>query len=192
MQTEVYTLDIGNCKERKYNYEDHLEELLKQEISLAMQKNGLRVKLLHNKDIRTQKLDDLVSRFRSSYNNTYTALYIWPEEKAFSMTQNIGEPVIMLGEKTGADIFVLLNYVQIIKTNGARTRDFLMSALGCSVSNADNIFMSIGVVEAKSGRILWTNAMPQAQPFSSSIFSSRDKSEIGNFHSVINMLLSPL
>lgn len=55
MQTEVYTLDIGNCKERKYDYEDHLEELLKQEISLAMQKNGLRVKLLHNKDIRTQK-----------------------------------------------------------------------------------------------------------------------------------------
>lgn len=82
MQTEVYTLDIGNCKERKYDYEDHLEELLKQEISLAMQKNGLRVKLLHNKDIRTQKLDDLVSRFRSSYNNTYTALYtplLWPE-----------------------------------------------------------------------------------------------------------------
>ncbi|KJV61092.1 hypothetical protein [Rickettsia amblyommatis] len=58
MQTEVYTLDIDNCKERKYDYEDHLEELLKQEISLAMQKNGLRVKLLHNKDIRIQKLDD--------------------------------------------------------------------------------------------------------------------------------------
>ncbi|HJD54130.1 MAG TPA: hypothetical protein LFW11_01910 [Rickettsia endosymbiont of Proechinophthirus fluctus] len=58
MQTEVYTLDIGHCKERKYNYEDHLGELLKQEISLAMQKNSLRVKLLYNKDIRTQKLDD--------------------------------------------------------------------------------------------------------------------------------------
>ncbi|WP_017442617.1 hypothetical protein [Rickettsia gravesii] len=57
---------------------------------------------MHNKDIRIQKLDDLVSRFRSSYNNTYTALYmplLWPEEKAFSMTQNIGEPVIILGEK---------------------------------------------------------------------------------------------
>ncbi|WP_227779959.1 hypothetical protein [Rickettsia sp. Tenjiku01] len=152
MQTEVYTLDIGNCKERKYNYEAHLEELLKQEISLAMQKNGLRVKLLYNKDIRTQKLDDLVSRFRSSYNNTYTALYmplLWSEGKAFSMTQNIGEPVIMLGEKTGADIFLLLNYVQMIKTNGARTRDFLISALGCSVSNADNIFMSIGISRSK-------------------------------------------
>nr|WP_016926563.1 hypothetical protein [Rickettsia conorii] len=67
----------------------------------------------------------------------------------------------MLGEKIGADIFVLLNYVQMIKTNGARTHDFLMSALGCSVSNADNIFMSIGIVEAKSGRILWTNATPK-------------------------------
>ncbi|MFA1688052.1 hypothetical protein ABVF33_00560 [Candidatus Rickettsia barbariae] len=98
----------------------------------------------------------------------------------------------MLGEKTGADIFVLLNYVQMIKNNGARTHDFLMSALGCSVSNADNIFMSIGIVEAKGGRILWTNATPQAQPFSSSIFSSCDKSEIVNFYSVINMLLSPL
>ncbi|APZ30446.1 hypothetical protein [Rickettsia conorii] len=63
MHTEVYTLDIGNCKERKYDYEDHLEELLKQEISLAMQKNGLRVKLLHNKDIRTQKLDDFSISF---------------------------------------------------------------------------------------------------------------------------------
>ncbi|BBJ32143.1 hypothetical protein RAS_12520 [Rickettsia asiatica] len=121
----------------------------------------------------------------------YTPL-LWPEEKAFSITQNIGEPAVILGEKTGADIFVLLNYVQMIKTNGARTRDFLMSAFGCSVSNADNIFMSIGIVEAKSGRILWTNATPQAQPFSSSIFSSHDKSEIGNFHAVINMLLSPL
>ncbi|MGG2344701.1 hypothetical protein [Rickettsia amblyommatis] len=48
---------------------------MKQEISLAMQKNGLRVKLLHNKDIRIQKLDDEVSRCRSSYNNAYTALY---------------------------------------------------------------------------------------------------------------------
>ncbi|MFV9930410.1 MAG: hypothetical protein AB8U82_06245 [Rickettsia endosymbiont of Haemaphysalis japonica] len=156
-----------------------------------MQKNGLRVSYCTTKILEHKSLMILVSRFCSSYNNTYTALYtplLWPEEKAFSMTQNIGEPVIMLGEKTGADIFVLLNYVQMIKTNGARTRDFLMSALGCSVSNADNIFMSIGIVEAKSGRILWTNATPQAQPFSSSIFSSRDKSEIGNFHSVINML----
>ncbi|CAK6508645.1 hypothetical protein [Rickettsia helvetica] len=76
---------------------------------------------------------------------------LWPEEKAFSITQNIGEPAVILGEKTGADIFVLLNYIQMIKTNGARTRDFLMSAFGCSVSNADNIFMSIGIVEAKSG-----------------------------------------
>ncbi|BDU59810.1 hypothetical protein FLA4_02200 [Candidatus Rickettsia kotlanii] len=56
------------------------------------------------------------------------------------MTQDIGEPVIILGEKTGADIFVLLNYVQMIKTNGARTRDFLISALGCSVSNVDNVY----------------------------------------------------
>lgn len=68
----------------------------------------------------------------------YTPL-LWPEEKAFSITQNIGEPAVILGEKTGADIFVLLHYVQMIKTNGARTRDFLMSAFGCSISNADNI-----------------------------------------------------
>ncbi|WP_392505608.1 hypothetical protein ACE5D9_04245 [Rickettsia sp. 2024-CO-Wats] len=39
---------------------------MQQEISLAMQKNGLRVKLLHHKDIRTQKLDDLVSRTHKS------------------------------------------------------------------------------------------------------------------------------
>ncbi|WP_041404855.1 hypothetical protein [Rickettsia massiliae] len=89
MQTEVYMLDIGNCKERKYDYEDHLEELLRQEISLAMQKNGLRVKLLQPKILEHKSLMILVSRFRSSYNNAYTALYtplLWPEAKAFSMT----------------------------------------------------------------------------------------------------------
>jgi len=197
MQPEIYTLDVGNRKERKYDYEDHLEELLKQEILLAAKQNGLRVKLLHRRDIRSQKLDDIVARFLRSYNDAYEALYtslFWEEEKAFSITSNIGESATVLGQKTSTDIFILLKYVQMIKTNGARTRDFLMSAFGfgCSTNDADTIFMSVGIVEAKSGRILWTNATPKAQPFSSSIFSSRDKSEIENFHAVINMLLSRL
>ncbi|ASX27808.1 hypothetical protein BA173_02855 [Rickettsia sp. MEAM1 (Bemisia tabaci)] len=80
----------------------------------------------------------------------------------------------------------------MIKTNGARTRDFLMSTFGCPASEADTIFMSVAIIEAKSGRILWANATPNAQPFIGSIFSSRDKSEIENFHFVINVLLSKL
>lgn len=198
MQTEVYTLDAGSRKERKYDYEDHLEALLKQEIILAAQKKGLRVKLLHKRDIRAQKLDDLVSRFRKGYNNAYIALYtplLWSEEKAFSITQNLGESAIVLGEKTGGDVFILIDYVQMIQTNGARTRDFLMQiAFGSSESesNSDNLTMSIGIVDAARGRVLWTNATTNPQPFATSIFSSRDKSEVENFHRVINTLLSQL
>ncbi|MGX6960818.1 MAG: hypothetical protein ACIPMY_06440 [Rickettsia endosymbiont of Pentastiridius leporinus] len=196
MQTEVYTLDAGNRKERKYDYEDHLEELLKQEIILAAQKKGLRVKLLRRKDIRDQKLDDLVSRFRKDYNNAYTTLYtplLWAEEKAFSITQNLNDSAVILGEKTGGDVFLLIDYAQMIKTNGARTKDFLMQvAFGCSASNSDNLTMSIGIVDATRGRVLCTNTTATPQPFSTSIFCTRDKSEVENFHRVINSLLSQL
>ncbi|XVN40338.1 MAG: hypothetical protein RCO49_05750 [Rickettsia endosymbiont of Argas persicus] len=87
----------------------------------------------------------------------YTPL-LWDQEQAYSITQNLGEPTLALGKKTGGDIFILIDYAQMIKTNGARTRDFLMNvAFGCSVTNADNITMSIGIVDAKRSRILWTN-----------------------------------
>lgn len=167
LQIEVYTLDVSNRKERKYDYEDHLEELLKQETLLAIQKSGLRAKLLYKKDIRSQKLDDIVAHVVRSYNNACEELYpslFLEEGQAFSITQNIGKPAIVLGEKTGSDLFVLINYSQMIKTNGARTRDFLMSAFGCPASEADTIFMSVAIIEAKSGRILWANATPNAQP----------------------------
>lgn len=133
MQVEVYTLDVNNRKERKYDYEDHLEELLKQETLLVMQKNDLRAKWLHKKDIRDQKIDDIVAHVVRSYNNACETLYpslFLEEEYAFSITQNIGKSAIVLGEKTGSDLFVLINYAQMIKTNGARARDLLMSAFG--------------------------------------------------------------
>ncbi|MGU9987433.1 MULTISPECIES: hypothetical protein [unclassified Rickettsia] len=112
LQIEVYTLDVSNRKERKYDYEDHLEELLKQETLLAIQKSGLRAKLLYKKDIRSQKLDDIVAHVVRSYNNACEELYpslFLEEGQAFSITQNIGKPAIVLGEKTGSDLFVLIN-----------------------------------------------------------------------------------
>ncbi|HJD55061.1 MAG TPA: hypothetical protein LFW21_00010 [Rickettsia endosymbiont of Pyrocoelia pectoralis] len=137
-----------------------------------------------------------MSRFRKDYNNAYTTLYtplLWPQEKAFSITQNLNDSAMILGEKTGGDVFILIDYAQMIKTNGARTKDFLMQvAFGCSASNSDNLTMSIGIVDAARSRILWTNTTVTPQPFATSIFSTRDKSEVENFHSVMGSLLSQL
>ncbi|WP_342270310.1 hypothetical protein [Rickettsia endosymbiont of Orchestes rusci] len=200
-QVEVYTLDISSRKERMYNYEDHLEELIRREIPLAIQENGFRVKLLHRRDIRDQKLDNVVSRLRDSYNSAHKTLYtplLWEESKAFSITQNVGEAAVTLGQQTNSDILLLIDYAQIIKTNGARARDFAMSLIfnNSSVTeNADNSVLAVGIVDTKTGNILWTNMSSTSQDLYScaiSNFSSRDKVEIANLHKLIKAILMPL
>lgn len=47
-----------------------------------------------------------------------------------------------------------VDYVGIVKTNGARMLGFTLSLLPY---NADNSLMVIGIIDAKTGNVLWTN-----------------------------------
>lgn len=145
-----------------YDYETHIEGTISDIILTSLADKGLRVKLLRKKDIHDQKLGNIVSNLRRQYNTAREVLYTplnWDHKKAFSVVKNIGSTTKDLREKTGGDLLIFVDYVGAIKTTGARTLDFATSLIlgSTAVKDADNSSIVIGIVDAKSGDVLWMN-----------------------------------
>jgi hypothetical protein len=196
---EVNTIDASNRKERMYDYEQHLEALIHQEIVPIIQARGFRVKVLHKRDIREQKLNDLVINLRRSYDAAREELYhpaIWEESKAFVIEKNLGPSAALLQEKTNTDLLLIIDYAGAVRTNGARALHFAADlVLGTRASNnTDNSVMIIGFVDARSGNVVWTNMASVASGlFDSALdnFSSRNKVDTKKVNSLMTNAIAP-
>ena len=127
---EVNTVGVGGRKERMYDYETHVESIINDIVVTSLADKGLRVKLLRKKDIHDQKLGNIISNLRKTYNVAREELYTplnWEHKKAFSIVKNIGSTAKDLREKTGSDLLIFVDYLGAIKTTGARTLDFATS-----------------------------------------------------------------
>ena len=178
---EVSTVDIANNKERMYDYETHLEEIIHRKIIPSIHAKGFKVKVLRKRDIKGKELANHFMHLRQIYNNTREDLYaqhFWEEEKAHNLQKNLGAPAIALGKLTQSDLLVLVDYVATSKTSGARALNFVgaiaMSALGGrgELDPAEQGVMIVGIVETKTGNLLWMNMHSYAQDVISSSFSS--------------------
>jgi hypothetical protein len=201
-EVKVHTLDISNKRERMYNYEDHLEEMMKNKIVAALRDKRLKVKFLNKRDIYNQKLSDKVAALRNAYNDSHKELYstlAMKEEEAYAIEKKLGKPAIELGKATKSSIILLTDYSKTVKTNGARTRDFMISMLlGSHSTDADESLMIVGIIDARNGSILWTNRSYRFRDvFSSSVDNLSAQSEMENKEldtltsNVFNPLLMP-
>lgn len=200
-QAEVNMVDISNRKERMCNYEYHLEDLIADTVITAIQEKGFRAKLLRKKDIHDQGLYGDYMHLRQSYDLVREELYAqlrWEEEKAFNITKKVNpEAAIALGKKTNTDIILMTDYAGAVKTNGARTRDFVMSILWSpsAIEGADKSVIIIGMIDARTGNILWTNLISDSKDLYACAFdtlSSQKKVEQERLNQLIKSILNPL
>lgn len=199
---EVNSVDFSNRKERKYDYESHLERIITEVIMSPMQEKGFRIKLLRRKDIAEQKLGKYVMDLREAYNKGREELYaplLWEESKAFTVSKNVGQSAKLLGEVTQADLLLMIDYAGVVKTNGARTRDFLLGVLTnnsrTAFDNADNSIMVIGLIDTRSGNIIWTNMGSTSKDVIASAaenFASAHKVDTEKMQTLITNILTPL
>ncbi len=197
---EVNTVDIAGRKERMYDYETHLEDIITREMVKPFEDKGFRVKSLKRRDIYDLKLFHSFTSLRDSYNLAREELYsklLWEEDKAFSITKNLGRDATILGEGTNGDLLIMVDYAQIVKTNGARTRDLALNILfGVGgLENVDSSSMVIGIIDTKNGDLLWANiSHNMSDIFSSGFesFSSQDKVDIKKVNKLIKAILDPL
>ncbi|AIF81986.1 hypothetical protein I862_07160 [endosymbiont of Acanthamoeba sp. UWC8] len=200
-KVEVNMVDVVGKKKRMHDYEDHLENIIKEEVVKAVQDKGFRVKKLHRREIWEQQLSEDFGRLQQSFNAAKNKLYarvLWEEEKAFSITENLGLPAILFGGKTNSNLLLFVDYEGAIKTNGARARDFVISILANSsaaVEDADASFLLVAIVDATNGNILWSNIIYTAKSlYVSAInnFSSRDNVEAEKLRFLLSDILKQI
>jgi hypothetical protein len=159
---EVVTSDTLGKKDRQYNYEIYLSDIMSESLKSAIQNKGFRATILHKKDIIDKGIYKDISKLRAKYNEAREELYktlLWDTEKAFSVSYNIGPEAIIVGEKTESGILLFADYVRNIKTTGSRTIAFIADAFfnTRSSDDVDSAVMFIGLVNAKDGKLLWLN-----------------------------------
>ena len=198
-RAEVSMVGIGSS-ERMYDYEYHIEDLIIQELMPFLIEKNYKVKNLHKKELSNKNLADAYLGLRDSYDRVREELYtqsLLEEEKAFSITHNLGKQAKDLGQLTGSDILLVVDYVATNKTSGARALDLATNILFGSESHEETnkAVMIIGIIDAKNGNIIWTNMGVQIHDLFWAAFdnlSEGDKLDRQNLNYIIKNILADL
>ncbi|MBY0377449.1 MAG: hypothetical protein K2Q33_02650, partial [Gammaproteobacteria bacterium] len=171
-------------------------------LAAELGKYGFRVKNLSRRQVHEQQLDEEFIKIRTAYNTVRDEVYasgpMMEKKKASTITNNVGPAAIDLGNKTNSDVILLVDYMGSIKTNGARARDFAISLLiGTSalLHDADSARIVIGIIDAKTGKVLWANWLTHSEDLYSSMLSntsSQEKMESKRLQQIMTNLLDPL
>jgi hypothetical protein len=193
---EINTIGAFGSKERMHDYEYHLEDVIQREIVPAIETKGFKAKALSKQEVIEQNLNNLVMQLRDIYNDETKNLYnplLWDEEKAFAINQNIGKIAIDLGEKTGTDLILVSSYNGAIKTNSARAAEFALAMFAIHSETSgqnDRAVMTIGIIDAKNGNVLWNNAEFSILGMFSETKNNED--DIKRVNDILAKILAPL
>jgi hypothetical protein len=197
---EVNIVDLAVKKERLYDYEYHLENIISQDLLIALEKQGLRAKILTRRNLHDQELTRDEAMMRERYVEIREKLYKkieMNEKQAFNIDENVGPRASLIGSKNDSSLLVILDYIRISKTGGARTADFMMDAFlrTNKTDLADRVVIVVGLIEARTGNILWTNlSSNEGGIFSSAIDKSsvEDKAEAKRIQGILANIFKPL
>jgi hypothetical protein len=172
----VYSEGIAK-KTQQYNYEIYLSDIIAERIKLSLDKKGLKSTILAKKDIIDKSMYKDISKLRNKYNEAREELYkelLWNTEKAFSVSHYIDSSTMIIGDKTETDILLFVDYIRNIKTNGSRTLSFIADMMiGTKMSDdVDSAVMFIGLVNAKDGKLLWSNFIKITDSLVGSMFNN--------------------
>jgi PBP1b-binding outer membrane lipoprotein LpoB len=160
---EVGMIDIAGKKERMYDYELNLEDILSQETIDALRNEGFRIKSIRRKTLHEQGLIREEARMRNRYNESRELLYselMWDEAKAYNINENVGRQFSsVIGTKNETDLLIMIDFMKDFKTTGAKTKDALIDTfLGTTYSsNNDKSIMILTIIDSRTGDILWAN-----------------------------------
>lgn len=194
-EAEVMTVEASGKSKRMYDYEYNIEFIITNQLIDELEAKGFKVQLLDRKAIHDYKLNETIARINSVYENNRNELYkhpLWEEDKAFSINSSIGQSAIKISSVTNSELLLITDYARAIKTSGSRTKDVMMDLfLGTRHSdNADNAIMIVGIIEIKTGRILWTNRLTAMRGVFSS--SADKKEEDKQMKQIVSNILAPL
>jgi hypothetical protein len=191
----VNSVEFSGKLTRLYNYEHNIESMISDEICTNLDNKGLRAKFLPRRAIHEQDLEENAAVLSDRYKNIQKKLYkesSWENEAAFSINENVDNVGAKIGQQNHSSFIVMSYYSRRIKTTGSRAANILSTAFfGASASTpADVASLTIGILEADTGRVIWSNTGASIRgDFSSSSDKAKEKAEL---KSLIETILDPL
>jgi hypothetical protein len=158
----VNTETAGGLQSRMYDYEDVIQPIIQDEVTTLLLEKGYGVHKIREQELKENKLYQDVHNLKGRYNEQarelYKALYE-KAEKAENINNSVGGAAAAVSGKTGGQIFMLTNYEETVKNDGARVKDFMVDALiGSNLGGeTEKSVLTVGFVDGKTGKILWAN-----------------------------------
>ena len=169
-KVRIHSIDAFNKSTRMYNYEDRVESNIIDTLIPKIQEKGFNVKVLSRREIKDYKLSKDLLEVKDGFNDVITELYSngpWIEEKAFAINKCI-KGSNEFYNKLKADLLIVLDFNSNSKTSGAMAKD-LTANLALSiltggrsdinVDNVENTNVKIAIIEASTGKVLWTHSI---------------------------------
>lgn len=151
----------GEKVEETYSYA--LETPAREKVAELLRGKGFKVQIAQRVDLHKAGLLHTWDAVRESYKAHAKELYsaLLDKDKAHSINKRINsDATSKLGKAFGADLLIVSDYKWTTTDSGSRVAGFMVSMwLGSSAGQmpADMFDGLIGLVDAKSGEILWMN-----------------------------------
>ena len=181
VEVEINSVDAGRKTKRFYDYEYHLESLVKDNIIPEMRLKGFKISFLSRKDAHDRGIYNEVLQLRQKYNEEIKALHgpKFKEKNASSIDVNFGQYATRIGEVEYSDLIMIVDFSGYAKTSGAVALSFLTGMVtgvhtgGPSAGSS----MLISIIDAKTGNLLWNNTALEADAFFTSSSSNRARQD---------------
>ena len=183
MPAEIKVNMVGafGSKERQYNYEEHLDELLLNEASKILKTKGYKVRVVSRKTLSKANNFDAYDDLKESIERVSLELYKTPmmaEEKAYNIDTKVHEPVSKLKKLGDGQVLLFIDYINNITTNGAR----VVNVLAGGKQAVDSSAILLLFLDANTGDVLWSNMVRFDKGLGADLFESSDHKERDSKH----------
>ena len=181
VEVEINSVDAGGKTKRFYDYEYHLESLIKDNIIPEMKLKGFKMSFLSRKDAHDKGIYNEVLQLRQKYNEEMKALHgpKFKEKNASSIDVNFGQFATRIGEVENADLLMIVDFSGYARTSGAVALSFLTGMVTGIYSGGPSAgsSMLISIIDSKTGKLLWNNTALEADALFTSSSSNRAKQD---------------
>lgn len=193
---EVNIIGIGGVRERVYEYEDNLENIINDVLMEKIRQNGYEVELLGNREIINKKLFSVFMPLQDRISDVFYELSLLKntqEKEDFLINHNVGSNATKLGALTNSDVIIFAEYHGVIKTSGHRVKDIMMDFFLQTeqFEKPEESTLLLAFINANNADILWSNvAKTHQDPFDSTFDNmSHDEIDHYNINELIEILL---
>ena len=198
VEVEMKSIDASGKEKRFYDYEYHLETLVKNNVIPEMRSRGFDVSFLSRKDTHDKGIYNEVLQLRRKYNDEMKILHDpkFNEKDASSVNINLGKYATDVGKIIDTDVIVIVDFSGYARTSGSVALSFITGMVTGVYSGGPSAASSmlIGIIDAKNGKLLWSNTALEADGLftsSSSNKAKQDKIDNKNINTLLKKVLKP-